>query len=137
MTVSTFDLFKIGIGPSSSHTVGPMVAARRFCVLIDEMGHLAHTMRIAVDLYGSLALTGKGHASDVAIIMGLAGETPSGVAIDAGAQLVAQCRASREITLLGRHRVRFDPSSDMNFRQRERQPFHSNAMALIYTARHS
>ncbi len=130
MTVSTFELFKIGIGPSSSHTVGPMVAARRFCLALEERGHLAQTARIEVDLYGSLALTGKGHASDVAIIMGLAGETPAGIAIDAGAALVAACHASREIALLGHHRVPFDPAADIHFRQRERQPFHSNAMAL-------
>ena len=130
MTVSTFELFKIGIGPSSSHTVGPMVAARRFCLLLEERGLLAQTARIEVDLYGSLALTGRGHATDVAIIMGLAGETPAGVGIDAGAQLVAACHSAREIGLLGHHRVPFDPATDIKFRQRERQPFHSNAMAL-------
>jgi len=70
MTVSTFELFKIGIGPSSSHTVGPMVAARRFGLLLDERGLLAETLRIEVDLYGSLALDGEGHASDTAVLLG-------------------------------------------------------------------
>ena len=83
MAVSVFDLFKIGVGPSSSHTVGPMVAARRFGLLLEERGLLAQTLRVEVDLYGSLALTGKGHASDTAVLLGLMGETPAEVDIDA------------------------------------------------------
>ena len=67
MAVSTFDLFKIGIGPSSSHTVGPMVAARRFTVWLDEQALLTKTVHVEADLYGSLALTGKGHAADTAV----------------------------------------------------------------------
>ena len=74
MKTSVFDLFKIGIGPSSSHTVGPMRAARDFVLKLPE-----HTARIRAELYGSLALTGKGHATDRAILLGLAGETPAGI----------------------------------------------------------
>src|SRR4051794_20638618 len=76
---SIFELFKIGIGPSSSHTVGPMRAARRFVVQLETDGHFGQTARVKVDLYGSLALTGKGHGTDRAIQLGLCGEIPDEV----------------------------------------------------------
>ena len=81
--ISAFDIFKIGIGPSSSHTVGPMNAGKSFITELATRGNLTQTTRIVVDLYGSLSLTGKGHATDVAIIMGLAGNSPQDVDIDA------------------------------------------------------
>ena len=130
MTVSTFDLFKIGIGPSSSHTVGPMVAARRFTEALEAAGLLARTARVSVDLYGSLALTGKGHATDVAIILGLAGQVPATVDPDAVAGIVATVEQSGRVALLGQHEVAFAPAQDMRFLQRERQRYHSNDMAL-------
>lgn len=80
--ISAFDIFKIGIGPSSSHTVGPMNAGKCFIDRLIDSGDLPRTTRITVDLYGSLSLTGKGHATDTAIIMGLAGNTPQDVNID-------------------------------------------------------
>ena len=83
MTISLFELFKIGVGPSSSHTVGPMVAARRFTVWLDEAGLLTKTGHVEADLYGSLALTGKGHAADTAIVAGLAGEIPASTSLAA------------------------------------------------------
>ena len=76
MAVSVFDLFKIGIGPSSSHTVGPMRAAYRFVQELAAGGKLERTARVVIDLYGSLALTGRGHGTDRAIMLGLSGETP-------------------------------------------------------------
>ena len=79
MEISVFNLFSIGIGPSSSHTVGPMRAARQYLLELDKAGKLDQTESIKVDLYGSLALTGKGHATDTAILLGLQGETPEGV----------------------------------------------------------
>ncbi len=130
MTVSVFDLFKIGVGPSSSHTVGPMVAARRFCEFLDANGLLAASRHIIIDLYGSLALTGKGHASDTALIAGLTGAAPASVDIDSIAELVATTKETKRIVLLGRQNVAFDPAADMRFHQRQRQPFHSNAMAF-------
>lgn len=130
MTAGVFDLFKIGVGPSSSHTVGPMVAARRFCELLDTRGLLAATRHIAIDLYGSLALTGKGHASDTALIVGLTGAAPATADIDAIPALLAQTRETKRIALLGLHEVAFDPATDLRFHQRKRQPFHSNAMAF-------
>lgn len=80
--ISAFDIFKIGIGPSSSHTVGPMNAGKSFIDQLVSSGELHQTTRIVVDLYGSLSLTGKGHATDVAIMMGLAGNSPQNVQID-------------------------------------------------------
>lgn len=80
--ISAFDIFKIGIGPSSSHTVGPMNAGKSFIDRLESSGLLTATSHIVVDLYGSLSLTGKGHATDVAIIMGLAGNSPQDVVID-------------------------------------------------------
>lgn len=130
MTVSLFDLFKVGIGPSSSHTVGPMVAARRFCLRLAERGVLDRTAKVSVDLYGSLALTGKGHGTDTAIVLGLAGEEPAEVDVDFAPRIVADIREARRIMLLGHHSAAFDPEADIHFHQRERQPFHSNAMAI-------
>ncbi|HMQ56412.1 MAG TPA: serine dehydratase beta chain, partial [Anaerolineae bacterium] len=79
MAVSVFDLFKIGIGPSSSHTVGPMRAARQFATRLKEQGLLEQTDAVKVELFGSLGATGKGHGSDKAVVLGLEGETPEGV----------------------------------------------------------
>ena len=129
MTVSTFDLFKIGIGPSSSHTVGPMLAALRWSERLATLGWLDRVVNVTVDLYGSLALTGKGHATDTAIVLGLAGQHPRDVDPDAVAGIVAAAKASGRIALLGRHAVNFAPETDIRFHQRVRQEQHSNAMA--------
>jgi L-serine dehydratase len=128
MSVSAFDLFKIGIGPSSSHTVGPMVAARRFAVLVEAAGVMPRVARVRADLYGSLALTGKGHRSDVALIAGLSGEVPDATSAASVDAIAAGGRATRRIALLGRHEAKFDPACDIRFHQRRRLPFHSNAM---------
>ena len=130
MSFGTFDLFKIGIGPSSSHTVGPMVAARRFSQWLESAALLAATARVDVELYGSLALTGKGHATDTAIVLGLSGEQPASVDIDAVPALLARVAADKMVYLLGSHRVQFDPAQ-IAYHQRQRQPFHSNAMAFV------
>lgn len=130
MIASTFDLFKIGIGPSSSHTVGPMVAARRWSERLAEAGLLERTAAVAVDLYGSLALTGKGHGSDRALLLGLSGEKPAEVDIAAVDDLIAAICADKMVALLGTHRVKFNPACDIRFRLRERKPFHSNALAF-------
>ena len=92
MSLSTFDLFKIGIGPSSSHTVGPMRAAERFLREVETLGLLERTGRVETLLYGSLALTGKGHDTDKAIILGLCGELPDEVDPDAAGGIVARVR---------------------------------------------
>jgi L-serine dehydratase len=130
MSISLFELFKIGIGPSSSHTVGPMVAARRFGRWLAERGLLGQVSQVKVDLYGSLALTGKGHATDTAVILGLCGEDPATVDIEAVPAILARVAQQCSVLLDGTQPAAFDPAHDMVFRQRERQPFHSNAMAI-------
>src|SRR3954469_9956677 len=128
MALSVFALFKIGIGPSSSHTVGPMRAAERFLRELETLGLLERTGRVEVRLYGSLALTGKGHATDKAVILGLLGEVPDRVDPDRADALVAAARERRQLTLLGRHPVPFEETRDLLFLQRERLPDHSNGM---------
>jgi len=133
MTISLFELFKIGVGPSSSHTVGPMVAARSFALWLDEHGLLARAIHVEADLYGSLALTGKGHAADTAVVAGLAGEIPASTSLAAIKAHWDRAEGEGFLYLLGRQRVRFQPSRDLHFQMRQRQPFHSNA--LSFTAR--
>lgn len=131
MTVSVFELFKIGIGPSSSHTVGPMKAARAFLAGIQADGRLERVARVKVDLYGSLALTGRGHATDTALLLGLAGEEPEHVDPDAIPALVATIRGERAIALLGRHSIAFDADQDIAFHMRERLKAHPNGMRFL------
>ena len=133
MVASTFDLFKIGVGPSSSHTMGPMTAACRFVEGLKAEGRLEAVERVEVDLYGSLALTGKGHATDRAILLGLAGERPDGIDPDAADVTVAQIRESGRLALAGEREIAFDEARDLRFNQRERLPHHSNGMR--FTAR--
>ncbi len=128
MVCSVFDLFKIGVGPSSSHTMGPMTAACRFVERLGEAGLLERTARVQADLYGSLALTGKGHATDRAVLLGLSGERPDRIDPDAADRTVAGIRASGRISLGGTHDIAFDEASDVHFLQRERLPHHSNGM---------
>ena len=109
MAVSTFDLFKIGVGPSSSHTVGPMRAAARFVgKWLDEAGDLARTARVRAEVYGSLALTGRGHGTDKAVLMGLEGHKPNLVDPDVIPGTLARIRGEKKIRLLGRHEIAFD-----------------------------
>ena len=128
MAVSVFDLFKIGIGPSSSHTVGPMRAARLFAAGLKSTGHLQPTRRVKAELYGSLGATGKGHGSDKAVLLGLLGETPDEVDPDAVPELLAGIRAAANVCLLGEHSIAFDEKADLVFYRRETLPFHSNGM---------
>ncbi len=126
--ISLFDLFKVGIGPSSSHTVGPMVAARRF---LDEMlglERLPLVRRLRVDVYGSLALTGIGHGTDKALILGLAGFRPDSTDPDQAAQLVDAVAAEWRLPLAGSRELAFEPDRDIVFNRRKRLPFHSNGM---------
>ena len=128
MAVSVFDLFKIGIGPSSSHTVGPMRAARLFVARLDHEGKLAASARICAQLYGSLGATGKGHGTDKAVLLGLMGHEPDTVDIEhIGAELKG-IRESKAIALLGMQRVAFTERTDLIFYRRETLPFHANGM---------
>lgn len=130
MSISLFELFKVGIGPSSSHTVGPMVAARRFGEWLVACNLLDRTRQVRVDLYGSLALTGKGHATDTAAILGLCGFLPATVDVEGVPAILARVAETKSVTLGGTHPVSFDPETDLVFRGREKQPFHTNAMAF-------
>lgn len=130
MVVSVFDLFKIGIGPSSSHTVGPMKAGYRFVLDLDARRLLENVTRIEVNLYGSLAMTGHGHATDVAIILGLLGQKPDTVDPDAVAGLVSRVRDGGVMALGGRHEIAWTEKSDLVFRFGEFQPEHSNTMTF-------
>ena len=131
MAVSVFDLFKIGIGPSSSHTVGPMRAARLFSLRLAHDGVLARTARVQALLYGSLGATGKGHGSDKAVLLGLAGQEPDSVDVEAIPALLGAIRASARLTLAGGHEVAFDERADLVFHRRETLPFHANGMRFM------
>jgi L-serine dehydratase len=128
MAVSVFDLFKIGIGPSSSHTVGPMRAARLFVARLQHEGKLGATQRVCAQLYGSLGATGKGHGSDKAVLLGLAGFEPDTVDVDTIPTLLEAIRNGRSVALLGTHHVAFDEKADLVFHRRETLPFHANGM---------
>ncbi|MCG7899140.1 MAG: L-serine ammonia-lyase [Candidatus Thiodiazotropha lotti] len=132
MSVSVFDLFKIGIGPSSSHTVGPMLAAKRFIEQLDEAGLLAGTSRLKIELYGSLGATGKGHGTDKAVILGLQGETPEEVEVDAIPLRMDRVRVERQIELHGGQVIELDPDRDMVFYRRKQLGLHPNGM--LFTA---
>ncbi len=128
MSVSVLDLFKIGIGPSSSHTVGPMRAARLFAGGLRERGLLARTARVRAELYGSLGATGRGHGSDGAILLGLEGEAPDEVDTDSVPQRLASIRETRRVRLLGEQDIGFDEKQDLLLYRRESLPFHPNGM---------
>ncbi len=128
MAVSVFDLFKIGIGPSSSHTVGPMRAARLFALRLDEDHLLERCEKVRVELFGSLGATGKGHGSDKAVLLGLEGEEPPSVDIGGIAARLAAMRASKRLALLGRRSIAFDEKKDLVFNRRESLPLHANGM---------
>ena len=131
MALSVFDLFKIGIGPSSSHTVGPMRAARQFALRLRERDLLARVARVSVTLYGSLGATGKGHGSDKAILLGLSGYEPDTVDVDAVAGMVEAIRASRRLSLLGERAIGFDDRADLVFNHKDTLPLHSNGMRFV------
>jgi L-serine dehydratase len=118
MNVSVFDLFKIGIGPSSSHTVGPMIAACRFASHIEDANLLGFVQHVKVELYGSLGATGKGHGTDKAVLLGLEGHLPDTIDPDMIAPRLAQIRADKALSLLGRHRIRYDEKEHLAFYRR-------------------
>ena len=128
MAVSVFDLFKIGIGPSSSHTVGPMRAARLFALRLQHDGQLGATARVCAQLYGSLGATGKGHGSDKAVLLGLLGFEPDTVEVEGIAAQVSRIREHKRLRLLGAHEVTFVEKTDLIFYRRETLPFHANGM---------
>ena len=130
MAVSVFDLFKIGMGPSSSHTVGPMRAARQFVARLQHSDVLAQTATVRCWLHGSLGATGKGHASDVAVLLGLSGHEPDTVDVDHIPDLLAEVRSSKRVLLGGVHAIAFNEKDDLLF-MRAPLPFHANGMRFV------
>ena len=130
MAISVFDLFKIGIGPSSSHTVGPMRAAGLFLHSLEELDLLLSTARVRTELFGSLGATGRGHGSDKAVILGLMGETPEDTDTLTVNTRVRAVRENGELLLAGRHPVSFVDETDLILHREKSLPYHSNGMQL-------
>ncbi|WP_392536786.1 L-serine ammonia-lyase [Legionella sp. 227] len=128
MNISVFDLFSIGIGPSSSHTVGPMLAANAFLKLLEEMQLMNQVQRVKTELYGSLALTGKGHGTDKAILNGLENKAPETVAPESMVPRMHEILSSHTLNLAGQKNINFNESTDFLFLQKELLPKHSNGM---------
>ena len=130
MAISIFDLFKIGIGPSSSHTVGPMRAAHLFIAKLEKQGLLDRLARIQCELYGSLAATGKGHGTDKAILLGLLGQEPDSVPVDAIPAMLSRIRQENRLPLLNGSSIEFTEKTDLKFHRRQILPRHSNGMTF-------
>lgn len=131
--ISVFDILKIGIGPSSSHTLGPWRAAQRFTEKLRMTGDLDKVVKVQVLLYGSLAKTGVGHGTDVAVILGLAGEDPVTFDVNLIDTAIQEIGAGKKILLGGTKEVTFQPDADVIFLMTESLPFHPNALSFLCT----
>lgn len=131
--ISFFDIFKIGIGPSSSHTLGPWRAANLFCSHLIENHWLEEVTSVSVLLYGSLAKTGKGHGTDIAVQLGLAGEDPVRFDVEKLNTTIEQIKSSRTILLGGIREIHFDPSTHIEFLFSETLSHHPNGMTFLAT----
>jgi L-serine dehydratase len=129
--ISVFDILKIGVGPSSSHTLGPWRAAQKFTQTLSDRNLLQQVSAVRVLLYGSLAKTGKGHGTDIAIQLGLCGEDPVTFAVESINSRIADIAAMKELVLGGLHEVQFDPREDIEFLFSESLPFHPNAVTFL------
>ena len=129
--LSVFDMFSVGIGPSSSHTVGPMRAAREFTEQLEQQGLLSQTTFVKTELYGSLGQTGIGHGSGKAVILGLLGDKPETIDPDTVEKKLADIEQSEQILLLGKQTVRFPNKDAIVFHRRKTLPLHSNGMTLF------
>lgn len=131
MAIGVFDIFKIGIGPSSSHTVGPMRAARMFAKALLSDTAPAGIARVVIALYGSLGATGKGHGTDTAVMLGLAGHDPETVDVERVAEMLDAMHAEQAIVLMGEQPVPFDAGTDIPFHPFKTLPFHPNGMHCL------
>lgn len=129
--ISVFDIFKIGVGPSSSHTLGPWRAAEKFCLYLEENDLLHKVVSVQVLLYGSLAKTGKGHGTDIAVLLGLNGEDPVRFDVDILTDRIASIHRHKQIQLGGKRELAFDPSSAIQFLYEETLPYHPNALSFL------
>lgn len=132
-SISVFDMFKIGVGPSSSHTLGPWRAAQRFANSLSESGKLAAVKELKVLLYGSLAKTGVGHGTGVAVQLGLCGDDPEIFDVNAIDTKIAGINADKKMTVAGKTTIDFDPEKDIEFLMSESLPFHPNALTFLVT----
>lgn len=131
MAISVFDLFKSGIGPSSSHTVGPMVAAGRFSLsLLEDATAFEQIQRLKVELFGSLGATGKGHGSDKAVLLGLEGEHPTSVDVSSIAERLSHIRQHKTLKIAAQRDIEFDEARDLVMHKRRALPFHPNGMVF-------
>ncbi|MGV9247430.1 L-serine ammonia-lyase [Streptomyces sp. NPDC003710] len=130
MAISVFDLFSIGIGPSSSHTVGPMRAARMFARRLGSEGRLESVVSVRAELYGSLGATGHGHGTPKAVLLGLEGSSPRTVDVESADQRVEDIKASGRLRLLGEHEIAFSFDDDLVLHRRKALPYHANGMTL-------
>ena len=131
--ISVFDIFKIGVGPSSSHTLGPWKAAQYFLQTLEEKKQLFSVQSVRVLLYGSLAKTGKGHGTDIAVQLGLCGEDPVTFDVNQIESKTRDIRLMKKIVLSGKHEVDFDPQEDIEFLITESLPYHPNALTFLAT----
>lgn len=129
--ISVFDIFKIGVGPSSSHTLGPWRAAEKFCSYLKENDLLLKVSSVHVLLYGSLAKTGKGHGTDIAVMLGLNGEDPVTFDVDLLNQRISDIASQKELLLAGEHSIPFDPIRNIEFLYDETLPYHPNALTFL------
>ncbi|MES2808245.1 MAG: L-serine ammonia-lyase [Bacteroidota bacterium] len=128
--LSVFDMFKIGIGPSSSHTLGPWRAAQQFVQMLEQQSVLQQVTGVKILLYGSLAKTGRGHGTDIAVLLGLSGDDPVTFAVDEVTPKISHISTSHKITLGGKHEVDFKVIDDLLFLFNESLPFHPNAVTF-------
>ncbi len=135
-TISIFDMFKIGIGPSSSHTLGPWRAAQRMVKELESLGKLSEVVGIKVLLYGSLAKTGIGHGTDIAVQLGLINADPVTIKVDSINGIIASIAADKKINLGNTNEISFEPSLDIEFLVQETLPFHPNALSFLVSLKH-
>jgi len=134
--ISVFEMLKIGVGPSSSHTMGPWRAAERFLKELDSVGELAQVTKLQVDLYGSLAKTGKGHGTDIAVMMGLRGENPASCDTTQLADKIQRIQDEQTLHLLQQKSIPFNPETDIVFHYNQSLPYHPNGMRFVAQCRH-
>ncbi len=129
--ISVFDMFKIGVGPSSSHTLGPWRAAELFLQSLTQKNIIDKVVSIEILLYGSLAKTGKGHGTDIAVQLGLSGEDPVTCEVELISEKIKQIKEEKRILLNGAHPIHFEPENDIEFLKAESLPYHPNALTFI------
>jgi L-serine dehydratase len=131
--ISVFDMFKIGVGPSSSHTLGPWRAAQQFTQKLSEKNILTQVCALHVLLYGSLAKTGVGHGTDIAVQLGLCGDDPVTFDVENISAKIDDIKIMRKLILAGKHEIDFTPTDDIEFLFSETLPFHPNALTFLVT----